>query len=113
MRLDASPKIQIILSYASTLCWAMVHERCAWSGGEGKHIVKGVLWIVQRLVVERRRVRMVMSSSCRNSLRLTALGICRSLALLTLVKRFTNDVCLAAQAGTLAVPPPIILTEKG
>jgi hypothetical protein len=48
----------------------------------------------------------------RKSLRLTALGICRSLALLALVQRFTNDVCLVAQAGTLVAPLPIILTDK-
>src|SRR5829696_8441495 len=48
----------------------------------------------------------------RKSLRLTALGICRSLALLAPVQRFTNDVCLVAQAGTLAAPLPIILTDQ-
>src|ERR687893_3051907 len=48
----------------------------------------------------------------RKSLRLTALGICRSLALLALVKRVPNSVYLVAHVGTLAAPPPIILTEK-
>jgi hypothetical protein len=28
------------------------------------------------------------------------------------VQRFTNDVCLVAQAGTLVAPLPIILTDK-
>src|SRR3712207_7677503 len=37
-RLDATPKIQRRLSFASTLCWAMVTERCTSSGGQGKHL---------------------------------------------------------------------------
>jgi hypothetical protein len=43
MRLDASPKLRNYLSYVSALCWAMAPERCAWSGGEGKRLVEGVL----------------------------------------------------------------------
>jgi hypothetical protein len=42
MRLDASPKSQIRLSYASRLCWVMVPEKYASSGGQGKHLVEGV-----------------------------------------------------------------------
>ena len=38
--LDAIPKSQNILSYASTLSLAIVHKRWASSGGQGEHFVK-------------------------------------------------------------------------
>jgi hypothetical protein len=37
----AIPKIQNYLSSVFTLCWEMVHERCASSGEQGKHSVEG------------------------------------------------------------------------
>jgi hypothetical protein len=37
--LDSIPKIQNGLRFAFTLYWAMVAERCASSGAQGKHIV--------------------------------------------------------------------------
>src|SRR3712207_9285481 len=61
--LDAIPKTQNDLSVASTLCWALVPEGCAWSGGQGKYLVEVVLSDIQRLAVERRRVD--RKRSCR------------------------------------------------
>ena len=40
---DASLKIQNNLRSAFTLCWAMVRERCASSGGQGRHLYCCVL----------------------------------------------------------------------
>jgi hypothetical protein len=64
LQLFAIPKSQNDLRSAFTLCWAMVDERCASSGGPAKLLVEVAHPEVQRLAVERRSVRRVMSSSC-------------------------------------------------
>src|SRR5919202_1780670 len=62
--LDASQNSQRILSCSSTPSWAMITGKYAWSGEQGKPLVKGVPSDGQREDAERLRVRTVMSSSC-------------------------------------------------
>jgi hypothetical protein len=63
LHLGAISKLQNGLRSAFTEGWAMMNERCASSGRQGKRLVESVLSEVQRLAVERRTVRRVMSSS--------------------------------------------------